>query len=96
MCIRDRYGSNGKDNNGNINNPGTANEGSVSSVSYTHLRNRATNLPELFYMPDYDFLEWVSNGKLKDLSSYITEEELSELWPQAVDEYYYCLLYTSF
>ena len=24
------YGSNGKDNNGNINNPGTANEGSVS------------------------------------------------------------------
>ena len=60
-----------------------------SSTYMTTLRNRATNLPELFYMPDYDFLEWVSNGKLKDLSSYITEEELSELWPQAVDEYYY-------
>ena len=44
----------------------------------TTLKNRANRLPELFYMPDYDFLEWAANGMLKDISSYVTEEELSE------------------
>ena len=60
-----------------------------ASTYMTTLTNRANKLPELFYMPDYDFLQWVANGKLKDISSYITEEELSQLWPQAVDEYYF-------
>ena len=61
-----------------------------SSANYmTTLRASARNLPTLFYMPDYDFLEWVSAGSLKDISAYVTEDELSELWPQAVDEYYY-------
>lgn len=62
----------------------------ISSANYmTTLRASARNLPTLFYMPDYDFLEWVSAGSLKDISAYVTEDELSELWPQAVDEYYY-------
>ena len=62
----------------------------ISSSTYmTTLRASARNLPELFYMPDYDFLEWVSSGLLKDISGYVTDDELSQLWPQAVDEYYY-------
>ena len=64
-------------------------KGESASTYMTTLKNRANRLPELFYMPDYDFLEWAANGMLKDISSYVTEEELSELWPQAVDEYYY-------
>ena len=55
----------------------------------TTLKNRANNLPDLFYMPDYDFLEWVANGTIKDISSYFTAEELSTLWPEAIDEYYF-------
>lgn len=60
-----------------------------SSTYMTTLRSSASNLPELFYMPDYDFLEWVANGTLKDISEYIAEDELAQLWPQAVDEYYF-------
>lgn len=60
-----------------------------SSIYMQELRNSATNLPELFYMPDYDFLEYAANGMLKDVSNYVTEEELSAIWPQAVDEYYF-------
>lgn len=55
----------------------------------TTLQNRANNLPDLFYMPDYEFLFWASSGVLKDISSMISEDELSQLWPHAVDEYYY-------
>ncbi len=64
-------------------------KGESASTYMTTLKNRANNLPELFYMPDYDFLEWVANGTIKDISSYISEEELGQLWPQAVDEYYF-------
>ncbi len=64
-------------------------KGESASTYMTTLKNRANNLPDLFYMPDYDFLEWVANGTIKDISSYISEEELAALWPQAVDEYYF-------
>jgi len=60
-----------------------------SQTYMTTLTNAARNLPELFFMPDYDFLEWASSGLLKDISSYLTEEELSVIWPHAVDEYYF-------
>ena len=60
-----------------------------SSTYMTTLTNSARNLPELFFMPDYDFLEWASSGLLKNISSAVTEEELSSIWPQAVDEYYF-------
>ncbi len=63
--------------------------GESASTYMTTLKNRANNLPDLFYMPDYDFLEWVANGTIKDISSYFTEDELSTLWPQAIDEYYF-------
>ncbi len=64
-------------------------KGESATTYMTTLKNRANNLPDLFYMPDYDFLEWVANGTIKDISSYFTEEELSTLWPQAIDEYYF-------
>ena len=64
-------------------------KGESSATYMTTLKNRANNLPDLFYMPDYDFLEWVANGTIKDISSYFTEEELSTLWPEAIDEYYF-------
>lgn len=60
-----------------------------SSTYMTTLKNRANNLPDIFYLSDYDFLEWVASGLLKDISSYISEDDLSALWPQAVDEYYF-------
>ena len=63
--------------------------GENASTYMTTLTNRANRLPDLFYMPDYDFLQWAANGTLKDISSYVTESELSQLWPQAVDEYYF-------
>ncbi len=62
---------------------------SDSQTYMTTLTNSARNLPELFFMPDYDFLEWASSGLLKDITSYLSEEELSAIWPQAVDEYYF-------
>ena len=63
--------------------------GMSSSTYMTTLRASARNLPEIFYMPDYDFLEWVSSGLLKDISQFVSDEELDMLWPQAVDEYYF-------
>ena len=63
--------------------------GMDSGIYMQELRNASTNLPELFYMPDYDFLEYAANGMLKDVSNYVTDEELSAIWPQAVDEYYF-------
>ena len=61
---------------------------SAKTYMYT-LKQRAMSLPDMFLMPDYDFLEWVKNGKLKDITNYVSQEELSKLWPQAVDEYYF-------
>lgn len=60
-----------------------------SSTYMTTLRNSANTLPELFYMPDEDFLEWAANGMLKDISGHVTETELNALWPDAVNEYYF-------
>ncbi len=60
-----------------------------ASTYMTTLKNRANRLPDIFYMPDYDFLEWAANGMLKDISSYVSEEESSLVWEQAMDEYYF-------
>lgn len=60
-----------------------------STVYMTTLMQSANNLPDMFYMPDEDFMQWVSSGVLKDISSYVTEQELSTIWEHAVDEYYF-------
>jgi len=64
-------------------------QGESATTYMTTLKNRANNLPDIFYMPDYDFLEWVANGMLLDISSYVKEEDISKLWPSAIDEYYF-------
>ncbi len=61
-----------------------------SSEQYMNtLTARANSLPDLFYMPDYEFYSWAADGMLKDISSYVSKSELDEVWEQAVDEYYF-------
>lgn len=56
----------------------------VSATTYSKLlQNKSKNLPDVFYMPDYDFLQWVSAGKLLDLSEYVTGDDLKDIWPVA-------------
>lgn len=57
----------------------------------TALQNRIKSLPDVFYMPDYSFNKWVNTGRLMDISSYISEEERSKIWPVAIDMYQYDL-----
>ncbi len=47
------------------------------------------NKPDVFFMPDTDFLTWADAGVMLNLNDYVTEEELNLLWPEAVNEYYY-------
>jgi len=63
--------------------------GNTSTVHMQNLENRIRNLPQLFMLPDYDFYGWVADDTLKDITPYVTQEELATIWPQAVDEYYY-------
>lgn len=55
----------------------------------TALDNKANKLPDVFYMPDYEFLQWADTGKLLDLSSYLTEDEISNVWSVGIDMYRY-------
>lgn len=63
--------------------------GESSTTYMTSLRNRVNNLPDIFYMPDTDFLEWAASGTLLDITNYVTDEDLNKLWPDAVNEYYF-------
>lgn len=45
--------------------------------------------PDVFFMPDTDFLSWVDAGTMLDLGGYITQEEVDSIWKEAVDEYRY-------
>ena len=40
----------------------------------TNLVNRANNLPDVFYVPDWDYIKWADSGKLLELSEYLSEE----------------------
>lgn len=56
------------------------------------LTNRAENLPDVFYMPDYSFYTWAASGRLMRLddsssSQSVSEEELDPIWDKAVDMY---------
>ena len=56
------------------------------TTSYsTNLVNRANNLPDVFYVPDWDYIKWADSGKLLDYSEYLSEEEISKLWPASID-----------
>lgn len=62
-------------------------EAQVAGTYMTALEQRIKSLPDVFYMPDYEFVKWAKNDKLLDLSPYITEEEKSQVWPIVYDMY---------
>lgn len=62
---------------------------SPSSNYMNTLKNKGNNLPDVFYMPDYEFLQWADSGKLLDLSSYVKDDEIASLWKLSTDMYRY-------
>lgn len=46
-------------------------------------------MPDLFYLPEYEFRPWVDSGRLLSISNGFTEAEYSSLWSTAVDWYSY-------
>ncbi len=46
-------------------------------------------MPDLFYLPEYEFRPWVDSGRLLAITNAFTEEEYSALWSTAVDWYSY-------
>ena len=62
----------------------------TSSDSYmTTLKNRGSSLPDVFYMPDYEFMQWADSGKLYDMSNDVTQDELDSVWSLSTDMYRY-------
>lgn len=62
----------------------------TSADSYmTTLKNRGSSLPDVFYMPDYEFMQWADSGRLYDMSSAVTSEELDSVWSLSTDMYRY-------
>lgn len=78
-----------------MNEPGNENitvnyVGNTAEAHMQKLENTSKkNLPALFMLSDYDFYGYAADGMLKDITSYVSEEELSTIWPQAVAEYYF-------
>jgi multiple sugar transport system substrate-binding protein len=67
-------------------------------VSYTNsspdtymrvLQNRVNNLPDVFYLPDTEFMLWADSGRLLNLSDYIEDATLNSIWPEAISRYKY-------
>ncbi len=46
-------------------------------------------MPDLFYLPEYEFRPWVDSGRLLSITNGFTESEYSSLWSTAVDWYSY-------
>lgn len=46
-------------------------------------------MPDLFYLPEYEFRPWVDAGRLLSVTNGFTEEEYAGLWSTAVDWYSY-------
>ncbi len=46
-------------------------------------------MPDLFYLPEYEFRPWVDSGRLLSITNGFTQEEYSALWSTAVDWYSY-------
>ena len=60
------------------------------SDSYmTTLKNKGKNLPDVFYMPDYEFMQWADSGRLLPLDSYLSEEEINSMWKLSTEMYRY-------
>lgn len=66
---------------------------SDSSTFMTNLQNYGNNLPDVFYMPDYNFMQWAESGKLMQLDGNfegaITKTDYEKIWPYGVSMYRY-------
>ena len=62
----------------------------ASSDSYMNvLKNKGKNLPDVFYIPDYEFMQWADSGKLLALDEYLSDEEINGMWDLSIDMYRY-------
>ena len=58
----------------------------TDTTAYSNnLVNNADNLPDVFYVPDWDYIKWVDSGKLLNLTPYLSEEEIGSLWDMSID-----------
>lgn len=58
----------------------------TDTTAYSNnLVNNADNLPDVFYVPDWDYIKWVDSGKLLNLKPYLTDEEIDSLWDMSID-----------
>ncbi len=57
----------------------------------TKLTGEIADLPDVFYLPDTEFLQWVDGGHLLNLigENGVDEEKLKNVWDNAVNEYFY-------
>ena len=62
---------------------------SASDSYMTTLKNKGNQLPDVFYMPDYEFMQYADSGKLLALDSYVTEQEISSMWDLSTRMYRY-------
>ncbi len=69
--------------------PGTERDYMVKLVSNV----AANKMPDVFYLPTNEFVEWASAGRLLDMTDYLAKSELyyekGRIWEKAVDMYYY-------
>jgi multiple sugar transport system substrate-binding protein len=63
--------------------------GTDSSNYMNTLKNKGKNLPDVFYIPDYEFMQWADSGKLLALDDYISQEELDSMWELSTEMYRY-------
>lgn len=62
----------------------------VSADMYMrNLNNQMNNLPDVFYIPDTEFMPWADSGRLLPLDSYLSEAELERVWSRAISHYRY-------
>ena len=60
------------------------------SDSYmTTLKNKGKNLPDVFYMPDYEFMQWADSGRLLAIDDYMSSEEIDSMWDLSTEMYRY-------
>ena len=62
----------------------------TDSSSYMNvLKGKGKNLPDVFYMPDYEFMQWADSGKLLAVDEYFEKDVLDSMWDLSIDMYRY-------
>ncbi len=62
---------------------------SSSETYMNNLKNKGKNLPDVFYIPDYEFMQWADSGKLLALDEYMTSDEIDSMWELSTEMYRY-------